>query len=75
MRTTTIDTAAGRRLRAERTRRGLALLALSTRAGCSTSTLLAVEKYGFSPRSETRARIATALGVPVGTIWRDADRA
>jgi transcriptional regulator with XRE-family HTH domain len=64
-----VDLGSGRRLRAERKRRGIALLALATRAGCSTQTLLAVERYGYSPVPTTRRRIAAALGVPVATVW------
>lgn len=69
----TMDLTAGARLRAERMRRGLAMLALATRAGCSTSTLLAVERYGHVPQPDTRRRIATALGIPTGAIWGPAD--
>lgn len=61
----------GARLRAERSRQRLALLALAARAGCSTTTLLAIERYGHVPRFETRQRIAAALGIPADSIWRD----
>jgi len=47
----------------------VALLALATRAGCSTQTLVAVERYGYVPVPATRKRIAAALGVSVATIW------
>jgi transcriptional regulator with XRE-family HTH domain len=69
--TTTIDHAAGHRLRATRERQGLSLLALATRAGASPTTLYGAERYGRIPRAEVRERIATAIGVPVTAIWYD----
>ncbi len=64
-----IDTQAGSILRRERRRRDLAIIALATLAGCSPTTIVAVEKYGYRPSASVRARIAAALGLAAETIW------
>jgi lambda repressor-like predicted transcriptional regulator len=56
-------------LRDERQRQGLSLWALAVRAGCSPTTLTAIEVHGFAPRVETKERIADALGVGVDELW------
>lgn len=63
------DFTAGQRLRAERTRRGVTLLALAIRARCSTQTIVAIERYGYVPIATTRDRLAAALEVDASAIW------
>jgi transcriptional regulator with XRE-family HTH domain len=64
-----IDTHAGQTLRRERQQRGVAILALATVAGCSPTTVVAIERYGYRPSSSVRARIAAALGLDPDAIW------
>lgn len=63
----------GKRLRALRRQRELALYGLATLSGVSPTTICAVEKWGYRPRVEVRKRIASALGVNVTDIWPDED--
>jgi transcriptional regulator with XRE-family HTH domain len=51
-----------------RARAGLTLQALADRAGIGKSTLALVESGGGNPSLDTLAALATALGVPVGTL-------
>jgi DNA-binding XRE family transcriptional regulator len=48
---------------------GLALYGLAARAKVSPTTLSAIERWDYHPRSDVRERIARALGVRVTDIW------
>lgn len=62
-------------LRSIRLDRGLAIAAVAVRARVASGTIITIEKYGHNPRSETKQRLADALGVAVEQIWPTADRA
>ncbi len=57
------------KLREVRSNANCKLWELAARSGVSASTLSAIERYNYAPRSDTRARISRALGVPVEDIW------
>lgn len=61
------------RLREIRKSQRLALWDVAVKAGCSTTTLVAVEKHGHLPTPEVRRRIAEALGVTERDIWPELD--
>lgn len=42
---------------------------LAVKAHVSPATINTIELYGHFPRSDTRSRIADALGVPESAIW------
>jgi DNA-binding XRE family transcriptional regulator len=48
---------------------GLSLWGLAVGVGTSTTTLSAIEKWGYRPGVNLCERIATALGVSVIDIW------
>ena len=64
---------AGQRMRRVRTERGLVIAAIAARAGCSPGLIVSVEKHGHVPTPGVRRRLAAAIGVPVGTIWPEAE--
>jgi DNA-binding XRE family transcriptional regulator len=49
--------------------RGLAIYGLATLAKCNPTTISAIERWRYHPRSDTCRRIAAALGVEVADIW------
>jgi DNA-binding XRE family transcriptional regulator len=57
------------RLREIRQQRKLPLVGVTVRSGVATATLSAIERHGYRPSLETKARIAEALGVGVADIW------
>jgi DNA-binding XRE family transcriptional regulator len=59
----------GKRLRALRQQRELAIYGLAALSGVSPTTICAAEKWGYVPRSEVRERIAAALDVDVSELW------
>jgi DNA-binding XRE family transcriptional regulator len=58
-------------LKALRRAQRLALWGLATRVGTSTTTLSAIERWGYRPGAALCQRIATALGVAVEDVWPD----
>jgi DNA-binding XRE family transcriptional regulator len=50
---------------------GITQQALQLSAGVSIATIVLIERYGYCPREEVRARIAAAIGVPAGEIWTE----
>jgi putative transcriptional regulator len=56
-------------LRELRDAAGLTQIALAVKAGCSASTISAVEKYGYPPSMSMRQRIARALHVKLEDVW------
>ena len=60
-------------LRRLRKAQGLSLWGLAVDVGTSTTTLSAIEKWGYRPGAALCARIATALGVSVSAIWPEGE--
>ena len=56
-------------LRQIRKKLGFALLELMATSGISTSTLVAIERYGLYPATDVRTRLSKALGVSELIIW------
>jgi len=60
---------ANERVRGARRRLGLSQMGLARRASTTTSMLVNIEKYGYMPGSEVRARLALALRTTVAELW------
>lgn len=58
----------GRRIRSERTARGMTQSALAARVGCTRENVSYIETGSHGPRLVTLVRICSALGVPIGEI-------
>jgi DNA-binding XRE family transcriptional regulator len=56
-------------LRKLRRAQGLSLWGLAVGVGTSTTTLSAIEKWGYRPGVDLCKRIASALGVNIADIW------
>jgi len=65
------DTTLGNRIRAARTRRGLSLGELATTAGVSKSLVSQIERGIAAPSIDTVRRIASALHVPVFSLFME----
>jgi hypothetical protein len=63
-----IKATAGNNLRKLEQARTLPLWGLAVRACTSTTTLSAIERWGYK-RVELQGRIATALGINAADIW------
>lgn len=48
---------------------GIRQLELSSMTGVSTSTIVAVERYGYVPSEDVRHRLSKALGIAVDLLW------
>ena len=70
----TFREALGAVIRAERARRGVALRPLASRAGVAATYLGEVERGLKEPSSETLARLADALEVPLAELLRPGGR-
>lgn len=62
------------RVREERKKAGLTMEQLAALAGISASFLAYIETRGSKPSLATVQKIADALGVPVGDMFRDVPR-
>lgn len=58
-------------LRTIRLQKGLTISEVAVRSKTSQGTVVFVEKYGHTPKAETKVRLAQALDVPVSAIWPD----
>lgn len=61
--------AVGRRIRAERLRRGLTLRELATKVGVTPSALSQLERGRTSPSLATLKAISSALGLTIGNLF------
>jgi hypothetical protein len=64
-----VEATASNTLRKLEQARTLPLWGLAVRACTSTTTLSAIEQWGYKPRVELQGRITTAHGVNVADIW------
>lgn len=55
--------------RTAREQRGLTQQAVAIRARCSTSLLVAMERYGYVPGERVRQRLAAAMDAPEAELW------
>lgn len=65
-----MEIAIGQRIRTLRKRRGLSLRALSEECGLSFNAISRIERGENSPTVSTLHRLATALGVPITSFFR-----
>jgi transcriptional regulator with XRE-family HTH domain len=56
-------------LKTLRLMRGFSIANLAVRSRSSPGTIIMVERYGHTPRHETRDKIAKALDVGMNEIW------
>ncbi len=56
-------------LRELRVQLGWQQVRLAVAVGCSPSTIVNIEKFGYPTTAERRQRIADALGVDIDAIW------
>jgi len=54
-----------------RLRLDLTIAEISVVSGCSSNTLVMVEKHNYLPKLRTRQKIADALKVDVSLLWPD----
>jgi len=57
------------KLKEVRKSRGLAQMGLAVKANISTTTVVAIERYDYTPSPNLRRRIAQALQVDETEIW------